>query len=212
MRKSHIASGLWEALNRAVDESYRTVGLNGTVPRARIAEPFIEQGAPRSSVFRRIDDRLRQLRIERAAEEEKFEATFGPVRPPDKPMPPLPPLPPVKRVAQAVAKVDSEITVEAIPFLHLFQENLRELGTILALAKNKDGSIRNARLAQSVVDSIGKQLGLAARVQQVVEARQRQEEFMQGLVDIVLRQEPAVRDKLVAEMQALRLRYGADPR
>ena len=210
MPKSHVPPGLWDSLSRAVDESYRSVGLDGTIPRARIAERFIKQGGSRSSVFRRIDERVRELQAERALSE----AESIPVEPPPSPIPTLPLEPggTVERAAHAVAKMDAAVTAEAIPFLQLFQANLRELAAILALSKKSDGSIKNPRLAQSVVDSIGKQLGLAARVQQVVEARQRQEEFMQGLVDIVLRQEPAVRDKLVAEMQALRLRYGADPR
>lgn len=205
---------MWDSLNKAVDESYRTMGLDQAIPRAEIAKRFIKEGAKRSTVFRRIDERVRELQLARAVAEAEG-VTIEP--PPEPPPPPIPTLPlepggTVERAAHAVAKMDAAVTAEAIPFLQLFQANLRELAAILALSKKSDGSIKNPRLAQSVVDSIGKQLGLAARVQQVVEARQRQEEFMQGLVDIVLRQEPAVRDKLVAEMQALRLRYGADPR
>lgn len=210
MPKSHVPPGLWDNLNRAVDESYCEVGLDGTIPRARIAERFIKEGGSRSSVFRRIDERVRELRMARALAEAE-EIT---VEPPPPPIPDLPLEPggPVERAAQAVAHMDAAVTADAIPFLQLFQANLRELAAILALSKKSDGTIKNPRLAQSVVDSIGKQLGLAARVQQVVEARQRQEEFMQGLVDIVVRQEPAVRDKIIGEMQALRLRYGSDPR
>ena len=69
--------------------------------------------------------------------------------------------------------------------------------------------VTHPKLVLDVMETIGRTLTRAARIQEVVQDSQRQEALMEGFVQIVLEENPDVRERLVGKLNALRLRYGA---
>jgi hypothetical protein len=193
---------LREKVHAAVDAAIRT----GKVTKLSLVEQFLGQGASRASLYVWINKRIEEVAVDIATD-----TRTKPAHPPRKPKTKLEPeeiRPAALALAHRAAASPDEPGVEAIPFLARIQSNLARLDAVMAMAY-KDETLKNPKLVLDTVEAIGRTLTRAARIQVVIEDRQRQEAFMEGVVKIITEEEPRVRDRIVGKLQNLRLSYGS---
>lgn len=185
-------------LRQKVCEAVSDAVKNGPeFSKATIVNRFLGKGASRATLYHWVDAHLMEVAADMATDtpapskSESIRKTVVTL---------------AMRGADALAadKPDSE----AIPFLQRIQDNLHRLDAVMAMAYKED-VLKNPKLVLDTVEAIGRTLTRAARIQVVIEDRQRQEAFMEGLTDIILQEEPRVRDRIVGKLQNLRLSYGS---
>jgi hypothetical protein len=98
---------------------------------------------------------------------------------------------------------------DAIPFLQRLQDNLRRLDAVMGLAY-RNGEVHNPKLVLDTVDAVGRTLARAARIQSVIENRERHEQFIAALVEVIMEEPAEVRDRIVSKMGLLRSRFGQE--
>ena len=94
------------------------------------------------------------------------------------------------------------ISREPIRFHELLNELISDMQALRAMAKRGD-RIVSPKLLLAACDHMGKTLDRAARIGVIIQSVEADQAFIKGLVDVIHKQPPHIREPILDEMRAL---------
>lgn len=150
--------------------------------RKFVVDQFLGRGASRASLYAWVDRAISGEAMQRI--KGPHEATLDIDR----------------RVLRGMS---AEKTTSPIEFQAILRELVDDTQMLRAMAKNEDGTIKMPRLLLEAIDKAGRTLDRAARIAVILQDVQAQSDFLRDLADVIYKEEPAVRERIVGKMRQL---------